>query len=791
MKRILIVMFLLPIVAISAQRSRVSLDFDWSFHLGECEEAMRVDFIPTEWRWESVQLPHDWSIYLPFEVEAGGSSGYLPGGIGLYRREIDIPLSYKGKSIAIQFDGVYHKATVYINGERVGYHRYGYTSFEYDITDFVEYGKSNVLFVHVDHSEESRWYTGSGIYRHVWLNVTDKVHVKNWGTYVTTSNISAKSADVKILTDVVNSSDSDREIALIHTIVDSDGKAIKIEGGRISSRQSIKIGASEMVTLADSFTLPSPILWSIDNPHTYRVETQIRSGNKILDRYYTDFGVRYFEFDANTGFWLNGENMKLKGVCLHQDAGSFGVGVPDRSYERRLQILKEFGVNAIRCSHNPPSPEFLTICDTLGFVVMDEAFDKWNSGYYAEFYHDNWRKDIADMILRDRNHPSIIMWSIGNEVQEAFDNSVGPARAKEMQDFVHRMEPSRPVCVAGQQGFTDQFGSVTDIMGYNYLENRLVADHKRFPERIMLITEACPFYSGLREHDMRDYIDYAPWNYVMNNEFLAGSFLWAGVDYIGEASAWPSRGWTSCPFDICMFEKPAAAYLRSVWRDEPFMKIMVRDNAYDIPAGKDHWQYPPMADNWMLPYTDERCVEVRTVTNCDSVRLYGPHWDGSMKDFGFRKVADYNNNTIIWNQPYRADRIVYAIAYKDGKEVCRDTLQAHGEAARVELQPDVVRIKADGQDLSHITLTLYDSKGIEAQADNREVKVTVEGEGRFRCLDSGDLRRKHAFADNTLDTYFGKALIVVQSTRNQGTMRVKVEVEGFDTPFYVDIETYK
>lgn len=772
-------------------RIRENFDFDWQFHLGECSEALSPQFVPSDWQWQDIQLPHDWSIYLNFDRKAGGSSGYLPGGIGIYKKTFAVPASYSGKRIAIIFDGIYHKATIYLNGQKIGYHRYGYTSFEYDLTQYIKYGEENVLIVHVDHAEESRWYTGSGIYRHAWLSITNPVHVTTWGTYITTPRITDSSAEVNIVTSVVNSSPKRSSINITQTLIDENDKELKIDGKKVSASGNLMIEAGDTSDVKQIFTISNPRLWGIDDPYRYRVRTTLKDGNKTIDTFDTYFGVRDFSFDANKGFTLNGQNLKLKGMCLHQDAGSFGVGVPDRSYERRLQILKEFGCNAIRCSHNPPSPEFLEICDALGLLVIDEAFDKWNSGYYAEFYESSWRSDIADMIIRDRNHPSIILWSIGNEVQEAFDNNIGPKRAAMMQDFVHSLEPSRPCILAGQQGFTDEFGGVTDVMGYNYLENRLIADHKRFPERKLLVTEAFPFYSGMRENDVRDYVDYAPWNFVKDNDFLAGSFLWAGVDYIGEASAWPSKGWNSCPFDMCMTEKPCAAYLRSVWNDEPFMKLMVRDNAYDIAAGKDHWQYPAMADNWMLPYTDERCVEVRTVTNCDSVRLYGPHWDGKMKDFGFRRTADYDNNTIIWNQPYRKDRMVYAIGYKNGVEVCRDTLQAHGEVENVVLSPDKMEIKADGQDLSHIFLTLVDDKGIEAQADNRKVTVTVEGEGQLRCLDSGEMRRMDHFGGNTLDTYFGKLLIVVQSTRVSGTINVKVQVEGMDKPFSCKIFSVK
>lgn len=780
---------LISLASISGARSvriRENQDFDWQFYLCSDGEGINPGYMPQEDMWKEVQLPHDWSIGLEFERSAGGSSGYLPGGIGIYRKNITIPASARGKRVSIIFDGVYHKSTVLVNGHEVGYHRYGYTGFEYDITPFIKYNADNVLYVHVDHSEESRWYTGSGIYRHVWIQYTEPVHVAEWGTYITTPVVEENQATVKVQTSIVNQSGKECQTVVSQTLVDRNGRPL-LRG--IQAKDKLSVAAGDTSLIEQSFTVDNPQLWDIDNPYCYRLLTTVSVGGRVTDTFTTEFGIRTYGFDADHGFTLNDRNLKIKGVCLHQDAGSFGVAVPDRSYERRLQILKEFGCNAIRCSHNPPSPEFLEICDTLGFLVIDEAFDKWNSGYYAQFYETSWRQDMSDMILRDRNHPSIILWSIGNEVQEAFDDRIGPQRAAMMQDFVHSLEPSRPVIMAGQQGFTDRFGSVTDIMGYNYLENRLVADHKRFPERKMIVTEAFPFYSGMRENDVRDYVDYAPWNYVLDNDFLAGSFLWAGVDYIGEASAWPSKGWNSCPFDMCMFEKPCAAYLRSVWNDEPFMKLMVRDNGYDIAAGKDHWQYPPMADNWMLPYVDERLVEVRTVTNCDSVRLWGPHWDGSQKDFGFRHTADYDNNTIIWNQPYRKDRMIIAAAYKDGKEVCRDTLRAHGKASVVKLVPDRKIIKADGQDLCHISLSLYDENGIEAQADNREVRVTVEGEGAFRCLDSGEMRREGRFGLNELDTYFGKALIVVQSARTPGSIRVRVDVEGFDKPFYEEIKT--
>lgn len=774
MKRI-IALALTGLISISSllAQHKINFDFDWQFRL------------ENNGQWQDVQLPHDWSIYLPFDRSEGAPCGYLPGGTGIYRKTFQLPSCPRDSRVAIIFDGIYHKATVYLNGQEVGYHRYGYTSFEMDLTPYIRPKGENELVVKVDRSDKSRWYTGSGIYRHAWLRISDPVHIATWGTYVTTSELSAESAKIGVRTTLVNDSGKTRNLIVRQQVEDREGRPVKT--ARASA--NLSLAPADSTDLSQSLTLPCPRLWNLDDTYMYSVPTTLLSGGRVIDEYVTPFGVRDFRFDADKGFFLNGKNLKLKGVCLHQDAGSFGTGVPDRSYERRLQILKEFGCNAIRCSHNPPSPEFLTICDTLGFVVIDEAFDKWDSGYYAQFYHDCWRSDIKDMVDRDRNHPSIILWSIGNEVEEATDDSIGPQRAAMMQDYVHSIEPTRPVIMAGQMGFTDRFGSVTDIMGYNYLENRLVADHRRFPERKMIITEAYPYYSGTRADEMRDYIEIAPWTFVQDNDFLCGSFLWAGVDYIGESSPWPSKGWTCSPFDICMFEKPAAAYLRSVWNGAPMLSLMVRDNAFDIPAGKDHWQYPPMADNWMLPYTDERIVEVRTTTTCDSVRVWGTHWDGSMKDFGFRRTCDWPNNTIVWNQPYRPDGMIIAAAYKDGVEFKRDTLRAHGPASVVRLEPDRSVLKSDGQDLSHIKLTLLDGSGLEAQADNRLVTVSVEGEGRLRCVDSGDLRREYAFATDNVKTYFAKALIVVQSTRRPGPIKVTVNVSGFPEPFVMDLES--
>lgn len=593
-----------------------------------------------------------------------------------------------------------------------------------------------------------------------------------------------------IRTSIANLSQKQKNLKVRQCLVDKGGRDIKIEGRKIMTFKYVTIGSNDTLELAQNFNIPNPVLWSLENPYRYYIKTIVLEGHKIVSNYISPFGIRFFHFDADSGFTLNGKNIKLKGVCLHQDAGSLGTAVPNRSYERRLQKLKNFGCNAIRCSHNPPSPEFLEICDTLGFVVIDEAFDKWKSGYYEKFFDTCWKQDLNDMLTRDRNHPCIMIWSVGNETNECqLDTDEGAERAKMLVRFVHKTEPSRPVLVANQFNFRDKFANELDIVGYNYQEARMLLDHKKFPNRVMLATEVYPYYSSDKADNIRQYLPINPWTYVMNNNFIAGSFIWAGVDYLGESSGWPSKGTPSCPFDMTMNEKPAAAYCHTVWSDKPYLKLVYVDPSLDIDPGKDHWQYPNMADHLNYPYTDDRVLEFRTITNCDSVRLIAPH-RGIPKDFGTRKRSDYQNNEIVWFQPSRRGKIL-AIGYKDGNEVCRDSLVTTKNTKTLKLQPDCTTISADGQDLCHIDVRLLDEDGMFVQTDDKELTVTVEGEGKFLALDNGDMRREHSFGGNRLKTYFGKALIIVQSTRKSGIITVKVQMDGIVTPYIIKINTHK
>ena len=713
----------------------------------------------------NVQIPHDWSSELPFEPEMGGSAGYLAGGQGIYVKDFRLPASaYRQKKVRLHFDGVYHRATVWVNGQRAGYHVYGYTGFGYDITPFLLSDGPNRIVVHVNREEQSRWYTGSGIYRHVWLDVTGPTHIKTDGVFVTT----ADDGTVNIMTEIDTAdADRDKRFIITNTILDTDGRTVN----KVSEK------------------------WDTERPYLYTLVTRLKnSKGKVIDEVRTRFGFRDIRFDADKGFFLNGKNMKLKGMCLHQDCGSLGTAVPEEYWERRLKALKGIGCNAIRCSHNPPSTEFLDICDSLGLLVIDEAFDKWKSGYYAPFFDDCAARDIADMVIRDRNHPSVIVWSIGNEVSEAWkSDNEGIDKARMLNDIVKSLDPGRPTLVACQQGFQDKFGEVTDLVGYNYLEPRMIADHRRRPHRKMMVTEAFVYYSGLREDLVRDFVEENPWHFAEENDFIAGSFVWAGVDYLGESSPWPAKGWCSCPFDMTLKERPQAAYYHTAWQpDKEYLKL-------DQPSGTDHWQYPPMADTWDLPYTDSRCVQIRCYTTCDSVQFFFPMWSNPQLPLKPRITKDYPDNCITLQLPARRGKVL-AVGYKNGVAVMRDSLVNHGDVAGARLDFEgCVRLSSIPADMTPATsgkhratattlrLTLTDSLGRIQQMQPRRFSVRTEGPLRLLGVETGDMRRTDSWRTTELNTYFGEGLIRLQSTTQSGTGRVIVDVEGFDQPFVKEL----
>jgi beta-galactosidase len=570
---------------------KIKFDFDWLFFKGDDPTAAQFKFSDAGWR--QLNLPHDWSIEGPFDkdMKNGARMGFLPGGIGWYRKHFTVPAEWKGKKVSIQFDGVYHQSDVYLNGRHLGFRPYGYVSFEYDLSPFLKPGEENVLAVRVDHSNSpsSRWYSGSGIYRHVWLSVTNPLHVAHWGTYVTTPAVSEKVATVRARTTIRNDDSTATSCVLESSVEDSEGRVV----ARGRAEQDIRAGSE--AEFDQTLAVTSPALWSIEQPNLYKLQTTVLRGGSIVDEYRTSFGIRNIRFDSDTGFLLNGRSLKMKGVCIHGDAGCLGTAVPDRALKRRLEILKDWGCNAIRTSHNPPAPELLDMCDRLGFVVIDEAFDKWRGGYYGKYFDEWWQRDLDAMLRRDRNHPCVVLWSVGNEVDE-MGKPEGTETLKMLVDHVDRTEPTRAVtCAVRPKGDAEDrpvnssgFAAAMDVVALNYQEPYYESDRAQYPHRIIVGSEVYPYFNG-RPGSHKDFRPVNPWYDVVKHEYVIGQFLWAGIDYLGESSGWPSKGWATGPIDDCGFLKPFSYFHRSVWRDDPLVHIAVVNDTLDVDPGKLHW----------------------------------------------------------------------------------------------------------------------------------------------------------------------------------------------------------
>ena len=756
-----------------AQKSRLTVNFDfgWKFHLGEVQEAKTVSYNDTNW--ENIQLPHDFSIgQEQIDERRLGANGYFPGGIGWYRKTFSVPKSYAEKKVYICFDGVYHRSDVWLNGQHVGFYPYGYVSFEYDLTPYLRPGENNVLAVRVDHTNasSSRWYSGSGIYRHVKLKVLDPVHVENWGVYITTPRITADEAEIQIETEIRNESTRSTNVRLITEIYSPAGKKVG------SASQTANITPSQSGNICQSITVKQPVLWNLDTPELYTAVTRVSAGS-YTDEIRTNFGFRTLAWNAQKGFSLNGKTMKLKGVNLHHDGGiAVGSAVPERIWEMRLTRLKDIGVNFIRTSHNPPAPEFLDLCDRIGLLVMDEFFDKWKSGYYGEYFDAWWKTDILMTLKRDRNHPSIILWSVGNEVWEDQGSQAGAERLQSLVEFVHENESTRKVSAGlypdksnyNTYGFADKL----DVVGHNYNEPFYVSDKEKYPHRIILGTENYLYYRGLSGNDMHFEDEKHSWRDVIEHDWVAGWALWPGIDYIGETSRFNLKGWPTGIIDCSGREKTIAGLYRAFWKEEPQLKIAVLDDALDIDPGPLNWSSPKMISHWNFPHYRNQLIRVHTFSNCDSVELHI-----NRRSMGKRPVDVKNNQTVAWMVPY-TNGVLKATGYKNGEAVITEELRTAGDPAEIILKNLFPSVQADGQDVALIEISLVDANGLPVQHDDRKLSVTVEGAGDFAGLDNGDLRMREPIGTNQLSTWFGHCMLVVRSQKKAGEIRVTVKSDG-------------
>lgn len=768
-------------------RERINFDAGWKFVKDDIKGSKTIDF--NDKNWQLIDVPHDWSIEGSFEKNnpSGSGGGYLPGGIGWYRKTFTIPENYKNKKIIIEFDGVYMNSDVWINGEHLGKSIYGYLSFHYDLTPYLNYGdKPNVISVKVDNSEQpnSRWYSGSGIFRHVWLTVSDKIHVAHWGTFVTTPQVSNEFATVHIKTKVQNESDVPEQVLLRSEILDSKSNIVTY----VDSESEILPGDEfEFVQEAE---VNNPTLWSIEQPNLYRVNSKVTVDNILLDDYETTFGIRNFHFDPDSGFFLNNKNIKIKGVCNHHDLGSLGAALNDRALERRLEILKEMGCNAIRTSHNFPSPELLDMCDRMGFLVLDEAFDMWYVGhtsYSYDYYFDRYAiRDLKRMIHRDRNHPSIIMWSVGNEIsaETMYDN--GSETLKKLVDAVHEEDTTRPVTsavvqikAANETGFAD----ILDVVGYNYFGGgrefgpaKYDEDHKKFPNRIIFGSENASTLSSrdvyhfpadsviINTKDMQcSSFDncYTPWGSsaeenwraVKDRSFVAGLFIWTGFDYIGEPTpyGWPARSSYFGVIDLCGFPKDGFYFYKSQWTEEPMVHIL------------PHW-------NW--EGKEGKLIDVLAYTNCDEVELFL-----NDKSMGTRKMDSSTSLKLKWKVPY-VPGTLKAVGKKDGMVVCEEKQRTAGIAAQIKLKVDRKNLVSNGKDICFIKVIIEDKDGIMVPNAENLVKFKIEGEGKLIAVGNGNPLSHESFHSHQRKVFNGLCQAVIQSTLTSGDITIIAESEG-------------
>lgn len=766
-------------------RTVVDFDSDWRFSKGDFATAMMPGFDDADWR--QLNVPHDWSIEGPFSADFACGTGFAPGGLGWYRKHFRLDDNEKSRRVTIELDGVYDYSEVWINGTFVGARPYGYSSFAYDLTPYLKFGKDNVVAVRVDHSRftDSRWYSGSGIYRHVRLVVMDQRHIAHWGTYVTTPEINASNAVVHIETTLENNSSTAENLSLQSDILAPDGQLVT------SAITSTNLNAEGTQTAIQEIKILQPQLWSPDAPKLYTLRSRLKSGENILDETTTTFGIRTARFDADKGFLLNGQQLKLRGVCIHHDAGCLGAAVPDKALERRLRLLQELGVNAIRTSHNPPAPELLEMCDRLGLLVKDEAFDEftpskrkwvqgWNKGDpsrfgYAEVFAQWSITDIQDMVRRDRNHPCVILWSIGNEIDYANDPFTDPALGGEYhpgnppaQNLVTLAQPliaavkaldrTRPVTAAlANVTMSEAVGlpELLDAVGYNYQEPRYADDHKKFPQRIIFGSETSHRYDA--------------WRAVQDNDYVAGQFLWTGIDYLGEAGEWPNRANGAGLLDLCGFKKPLAWFRQSLWSAQPMVYLCTTDGGrgWGRRGGfnlAEHWNWPSNVTVNVICYAN--CPEVALTLNDQIISV--------------KKISEATNGALRWQVPYAAGTL-QAVGRSNGVELCRFALQSAGPVQRIQLLPDATQLRADGKDLCHLEFRVVDAQGVRVPDAAPEITLTVNGPARLLGMENGDLNSPEPYQGPTRKAFHGRGLAIFQSTTAAGKISVTATAPGLES----------
>ncbi|MFC2090462.1 beta-galactosidase GalB [Bacteroidota bacterium] len=772
------------------QNARITNSFneDWKFILDTIDYTQPgID----DSSWRILNLPHDWSIEGEFNPKhpATTGGGALPGGTGWYRKEFQIPETDKNKLIFIHFDGIYWNSEVYLNGTLLGKRPNGYISFYYDMTPYVHYGdEANVLAVKVDNSNQpnSRWYSGSGIYRNVWITKTAPVYIDFHTTYITTPDVSSKKALVHVQSLLANSTENTLETDVRLTIYDPKGNAVAEETLDYTMHKQSEQQISGTLSVTD------PEIWSVETPALYSLKIEVWEDGRVVDDERTRFGIRTFNFDSEKGFFLNGEAMKILGVCNHHDLGALGAAVSRRALERQLEILKEMGCNAIRTAHNPPAPELLDLCDEMGFLVMNETFDMWKkrkSRYDYSQYWDEWHvRDLTDHIKRDRNHPSVILWSIGNEILEQWDTS-GIEMTRELYNIVWELDSTREIVTGNNHPYPDNNLLKPDLMriiGYNYKHEDFERHPEVFPGKCFIATETTsglmsrgvydmpsdsirrwpkrwdiPFNGGREDQLVSAYDNVsAPWGstheetwkVMKKHDYLAGMFIWTGFDYLGEPTpyGWPSRSSYFGIIDLAGFPKDVYYMYKSEWTDEPVLHVF------------PHWNWEKGQDVDVLAYTN--CTEVELFLNGESM--------------GVQENADSLLH-LTWNLEFEPGELTAVGVLPSGEKIER-IVRTAGRPAKIIAKADRKEMEAGGEDLSFITIKVVDENGTIVPDADDLITCEIAGNASIAAVDNGSQISHEPFRSNYRKAFNGKCLFIVRSGKEQGKATLRFEAEGLE-----------
>ncbi len=761
----------------------VPFDADWLFQRGGAQGAEAVGF--DESRMQAVQVPHDWSqdnipgTDSPYSAAAESqvNGGFTAGGTGWYRKHFRLTEAQRGKHVEVLFDGVYRNARVWLNGQQVGQQRYGYTSFRLDLTPHLRPDGDNVLAVKCTNlGENSRWYSGSGIYRHVWLEVDDEQRIAPWGVSVTTPTVTEQAATVEAVTEVISQGSTYE----VHTqVLGPDGKLV-VEQRNPATGLELQV--------KQTLQVPKPQRWSVEQPSLYTLVTRLSVAGEVVDEQRTAFGIRTIGVSVEGGFALNGKTLELKGGCIHHDNGPLGARALDRAEERKIELLKAAGFNALRLAHNPPSPYLLAVCDRLGMLVIDEAFDMWrvpkNPEDYSLDFDANWAHDLGTMVRRDRNHPSVIMWSIGNEVPERA-SAEGAATARELAGFVRALDPTRLVTtgVNGLSNDKDPFFAAVDVAGYNYesggdhgRSDVFGYDHERLPARIMYQSESYPIEA------------FAAWQTALDKPYVLGDFVWTAWDYLGEASI----GWLGYPqtaaffpwnlayngdFDICGWKRPQSYYRDALWKADQ-VSVFVHAPTPSFPevnaelASWSKWNWDDVVDHWTWPGQEGKTLRVEAYSSCEEVELL---LDG--RSLGRKPTGVAEAYRARFDVPYAAGKLE-AVGYRGGKRVSSAQLQTAKAATGLKLTADRKVIEADGNDLSYVTVEITDAAGTRLPTADQQLSFALTGPGRIVAVGNADPRSLESSVGNQRKAWRGRALVIVQSTGEAGAIGLTATSPG-------------